>query len=166
MHGKKLTTCSDDDIFLSSGLGMNSAYQHFHIYAELRLGNSPASIAWYSNATDRPIKRLQRNLSLSLPSRRISLPSDSPCTLTATKNVFGRYLNGIDLGSVCSKAATTRTATGEFIHAEQSIALRSPLNYNAWSQAILDTFDVICADGMVVDPATKLCSFNASSRGG
>jgi len=143
LHGKQLTTCPDDDIFLSSGLG-----------------NSSASIAWYSNSTDRPIKRLRRNLSLSLPSRHISLPSDSPCTLTATKNVFGRYLNGVDLGSVCSKAATTRTATGEFIHAEQSIAVRSPLNYNAWSQAILDTFDAICADGMVVDPATKLCSFS------
>jgi hypothetical protein len=114
----------------------------------------------YSDATDRLVKRLQRNLSLSFPSRHISLPSDSPCTLTATKNIFGRYLNGIDLGSVCSKAATSRTATGEFVHAEQSIAVRSPLNYNAWSQAVLNTFNVTCADGMVIDPTTKLCRFN------
>lgn len=143
IHGKKLTTCADDDIFLSSGLG-----------------NSSASLAWYNDATDRPIKRLQQHLSLSFPSKHISLPSDSSCTLTATKNVIGRYLNGIDLGSVCNKTATSRTATGEFLHVEQSRAARSPLNYNAWSQAVLDTFDVTCADGMVVDPATKLCRFN------
>ena len=92
-------------------------------------------------------------------SNRISLPSDSPCILTATKNVVGRYLNGIDLGSVCNKVANSKTATGQFIHAEQSGSIRNPKNYNAWSQAVLDTFDVICADGMVLDPATKLCSF-------
>lgn len=126
----------------------------------LQPGNSSASLAWYSDATDRPIKRLQQNLSLSFPSKHISLPSDSNCTLTATKNVFGRYLNGIQSESVCSKAATRKTATGEFIHAEQSRAARSPVNYNAWSQAVLNTFDVICADGMVIDPTTKLCTFN------
>ena len=161
IHGKKLTTCPDDDIFLSAGLGMNSSYHFFfQIYTELQPGNSSASLAWYSDATDRPIKRLQQNLSLSFPSKHISLPSDSNCTLTATKNVFGRYLNGIQSESVCSKAATRRTATGEFIHAEQSRAARSPLNYNAWSQAVLNTFDAICADGMVIDPTTKLCTFN------
>ena len=130
------------------------------IYIELEPGNSSASLAWYNDATDRPIKRLQRNLRLSFPSKHISLPSDSPCSLTATKNVLGRYLNGIDLRSVCNEAATSRTTTGEFLHAEQSSAARSLSNYKAWSQAVLNTFDATCADGMVVDPVTKLCSFN------
>ncbi|KAF8805576.1 hypothetical protein BYT27DRAFT_7104300 [Phlegmacium glaucopus] len=143
IHGKGTKTCSNDDIFLSSGLGTSSA-----------------SLAWYSDSTDRPVKRLQRNLNLSFPSWHISLPSDSHCGLTATKNVFGRYLNGIDVGSVCNKAATNTTATGMFLHAEQGAAARSPLNYDAWSQAVLNTFAVTCADGMVVDPATKLCIFD------
>lgn len=99
-------------------------------------------------------------------SDRISLPSNSPCILTATKNVFGRYLNGIDLGTVCEKGATSITATGQFIHAEQSSAIRSPKNYNSWSQAVLNTFDAICADGMVLDPATKLCSFRVGETEG
>jgi len=158
MHGKSQKTCPDDDIFLSSGLGMTSSYPTlFQIYTELYPARSSASLAWYRDATDRPIKRLQRNLKSTF---HISLPSDSPCVLTATKNVFGRYLNGIDLGSVCNKGATNRTATGEFLHAEQSAAALSPLNYDVWSQAVLNTFDVTCADGMVVDSATKLCSFN------
>ena len=125
-------------------------------------GNSSASFAWYNDSTDLPVKRLRRNLSLFLESNRVSLPSDSPCILSATKNVIGRYLNGVDLGSVCKKDATSKTATGQFIHAEQSSAIRNPENYNAWSQAVLDTFDVVCAYGMVLDPTTKLCS----SRGG
>jgi len=141
MHGKSVTTCPYDDVFLSSGLG-----------------NSSASLAWYNDSTNRPVKRLRQNLSLFLQSNRVSLPSDSPCILTATKDVVGRYLNGIDLGSVCKKGATSKTATGQFIHAEQNSATRSPENYNAWSQAVLNTFDVICAEGMVLDPATKLCS--------
>jgi hypothetical protein len=116
-------------------------------------------LAWYDDIIDRPVKRLRRNLSLLLLSSRISLPSDSPCILTATKNVIGRYLNGIDLGSVCKKGATSKTATGQFIHAEQNSDIRDPKSYKAWSQAVLNTFDVICADGMVLDPATKLCSF-------
>lgn len=150
IHGKGLKTCPEDDIFLSSGLGRSSA-----------------SLAWYNDHTaDRPIKRLQRNLHFSFPSKRITLPSDSQtCILTATKNVFGRYLNGIDLDSICSKAATSKTATGQFINAEQSSVARSPSNYHAWSQAVLNTFDVICADGMVLDPTTQLCSFNRTTFG-
>ena len=35
-----------------------------------------------------------------------------------------------------------RTATGKFVHAEQSTDARSPLNYDVWSQAMLNTFDV------------------------
>lgn len=122
-------------------------------------GNSSASFAWYNDSTDLPVKRLRRNLSLFLESNRVSLPSDSHCILSATRNVIGRYLNGVDLGSVCKKGATSKTATGQFIHAEQNSATRNPENYNAWAQAVLNTFDVICAEGMVLDPATKLCSF-------
>ncbi|KAF8153794.1 hypothetical protein B0H34DRAFT_661500 [Crassisporium funariophilum] len=143
IHGKGASTCPLDDIFLSSGLG-----------------NSSASKSWYTDDTDRPVKRLQHNLRLSFPSWRVSLPSDSPCVLTATKNVVGRYLNGIDPSRVCSMSASSKMATGQFLHAEQSSLARSQEHYAAWSQAILKTFAVTCAEGMSVNHATGMCHFD------
>ncbi|KIM37757.1 hypothetical protein M413DRAFT_448272 [Hebeloma cylindrosporum] len=139
-HGKGPSTCASDDVFLSSGIG-----------------NSPASKTWYSDPTDRPIKRFQQNLQHAFPSWNINLPSDSNCPLTATKNVVGRHLNGIQVHNVCSKGATSRMATGEFVHAEQASLARDTRFYDGWSQAMIDTFDATCVDGMVVDPKTKMC---------
>ncbi|PPQ94226.1 hypothetical protein CVT25_006652 [Psilocybe cyanescens] len=134
LHGKGASTCSSDQIFLSSGIG-----------------NSSSSQAWYTDDVDRPIKRLQQNLQDNFPSWKISLPSDSTCPLTATKNVVGRYLNGIHIPRVCSTAATSKIATGEFLHAEQASLPRDPQHYDAWSRAVLETFDT-CADGMAMNP--------------
>ncbi|KAF4623310.1 hypothetical protein D9613_002302 [Agrocybe pediades] len=139
-HGKGTLTCASDHVFLSTGLG-----------------NSSSSQSWYTDNVDRPVKRLQRNLRHSFPSWTVSLPSDSQCPLTATKNVFGRHLNGIGVPHVCSKAATSRLATGEFIHAEQAPISRNPSHYEAWSKAVVDTFEATCSEGMVLDAETKLC---------
>uniref|UniRef100_A0A8H8CJZ2 3-beta hydroxysteroid dehydrogenase/isomerase domain-containing protein n=1 Tax=Psilocybe cubensis TaxID=181762 RepID=A0A8H8CJZ2_PSICU len=140
LHGKGSLKCPSDHIFLSSGIG-----------------NSSSSKAWYTDDIDRPIKRLQRTLKQSFPSWRVSLPSDSNCPLTATKNVVGRHINGIHIPRVCNRAATSKTATGEFLHAEQASLSRNPTNYDSWSRAVLEAFDASCADGMVVDSMTKLC---------
>jgi hypothetical protein len=140
MHGKGLQTCSSVDVFLSSGLGTSSA-----------------SKRWYTDDTDRPIKRLQRHLQEQFPGRNVSLPADSTCILTATKNVIGRALNGVSTNAVCRSAATASTASGEFLHAEQASGLRTPENYNAWARAVRDTFEPSCAEGMVVDKNTNLC---------
>jgi hypothetical protein len=120
-------------------------------------GNSTASKVWYSDLADRPVKRLQQNLRHAFPSWKINLPSDSNCSLTATKNVFGRYLNGIPEDHVCSKGATSRTATGEFVHAEQASLARDQRYYDQSTRAMMDTFDATCADGMAMDPRTKKC---------
>jgi len=121
------------------------------------VGNSPSSKAWYTDDIDRPVKRLQKNLRRFFPNSTISLPSESQCLLTATKNIFGRHLNGIDIPHVCSRAATSRVATGKFVHAEQGSISRSKLHYEAWSKAVLDTFDASCSDGMIMALDTKLC---------
>ncbi|KAJ3566746.1 hypothetical protein NP233_g6804 [Leucocoprinus birnbaumii] len=83
LHGKADTTCAKDTIFLSTGLG--SVHRN-----------------WYTDSVDRPIKRLKEQLlvafssdSSSMSPVTVSLPSDSKCPLTATKNVVGRYLNNI-----------------------------------------------------------------------
>ncbi|KAF5329605.1 hypothetical protein D9619_009405 [Psilocybe cf. subviscida] len=140
MHGKGRRTCASVDIFLSSGLG-----------------NSPSSKRWYTDDTDRPIKRLQGRLQEQFPERNVSLPADSSCILTATKNVVGRALNGVSTHAVCGMPATPLTASGEFLHAEQASGPRMPGNYQAWARAVRDTFEPSCAEGMVVDKDTKLC---------
>jgi len=113
---------------------------------------------WYLDQTDRPVKRLQRNLQHMFPSWKINLPSGSNCPLTATKNVVGRHLNGIQGHYVCSKGATSKMATGEFVHAEQASLARDQRYYDRWARAMMDTFDATCINGMVVDPKTKLCT--------
>ena len=126
-------------------------------FAHSLTGNSTASKAWYSNLTDRPVKRLQQNLQHAFPSWKVNLPSESNCPLTATKNVVGRHINGIPGHHVCSKGATNRTVTGEFVHAEQASLARDQRYYDRWSRAMMDTFDATCADGMAMDPRTKEC---------
>lgn len=120
-------------------------------------GNSLASKRWYTDDIDRPIKRLQRHLQEQFPERNISLPADSTCILTATKNVVGRALNGVSTHAVCRMAATPLTASGEFLHAEQGSGPRTPNNYDAWARAVRDTFLPSCAEGMIVDKETNLC---------
>ncbi|KAF8890827.1 hypothetical protein CPB84DRAFT_1784621 [Gymnopilus junonius] len=103
-HGKGASTCPGDDIFLSSGLG-----------------NSTASQSWYTDPTDRPVKRLHQNLQHFLPSSwKISMP----------------------------RAANTRTVTGEFVHAEQASTARRKEWYGAWVRAVEESFEVVCDAGL------------------
>ncbi|KAH7103044.1 hypothetical protein BKA62DRAFT_828961 [Auriculariales sp. MPI-PUGE-AT-0066] len=126
LHGKSSTTCTSDDIFLSSGLG-----------------NGTSSTTWYTDATYRPVKGLKAALlaSNAFPTSTISLPSDDPaCTLTATTNVFGRFLNGVAPANVCTTAATAAGASGRFVHAEQTSASRTVTAYVPWTNALQATF--------------------------
>ncbi|KAL1735552.1 hypothetical protein EV714DRAFT_280140 [Schizophyllum commune] len=106
LHGKAKTTCPQDVAFISSGLG-----------------HDPASLAWYLTQ-DLPTRRLQAALTDAFPTWNISLPTDSPCILTASKTVFGKYVNGVPLGELCGTDATPEGATGQFVHVEQAIESR------------------------------------------
>ncbi|KAL1759511.1 hypothetical protein FB107DRAFT_287724 [Schizophyllum commune] len=111
LHGKAKTTCPQDMAFISSGLG-----------------HDPASLAWYLQ-TDLPARRLQAALTDAFPTWNISLPTDSPCILTASKTVFGKYVNGVPLGELCGTDATPEGATGQFVHVEQAIEAREERVY-------------------------------------
>lgn len=87
----------------------------------------------------------------------ISLPSDSSCSLIATKNVVGRFLNGIADFQVCSHGSNARLATGVFVHIEQGTASRAESTYEAWSMALTKTFDAACDMDMTVHPASNRC---------
>ncbi|KAL1682748.1 hypothetical protein EV122DRAFT_287016 [Schizophyllum commune] len=106
LHGKAKTTCPQDVAFISSGLG-----------------HDPASLAWYLR-TNLPARRLQAALTDAFPTWNISLPTDSPCILTASKTVFGKYVNGVPIDELCGTDATPEGATGAFVHVEQAIESR------------------------------------------
>jgi len=128
-HGKAATTCAQDGIFLSTGL---------------------ANGTWYTDGVDRPIKRLKEQLNIAFNSGAstaapltISLPSDSKCTLTATKNVVGRYLNNYYTTSshdVCTQSSDPGFTRGVFIDVEQAAVARSASTRGAWVQALKATF--------------------------
>ena len=88
------------------------------------------------------MKALKTNLlaSNAFMGSNITLPSDSPCILTATTNILGRFLNGVALGSVCGTGATASTATGRFVHVEQEAAARASTVYTKWENALKATF--------------------------
>ncbi|KAG5651064.1 hypothetical protein H0H81_009999 [Sphagnurus paluster] len=121
-HGKGPSTCPADHIFLSTGLSNN---------------------AWYGDSVTRPVKRLKAQLQLTFPTWNISLPIDSACTLTATKNVVGRFLNGIQDDSVCTTASMASLVQGTFVHIEQAAISRLSTAYDAWGRALGNAFEVI-----------------------
>ncbi|KAF6756231.1 hypothetical protein DFP72DRAFT_1067038 [Ephemerocybe angulata] len=136
MHGKGSKTCANDQVFLSTGLKDNP---------------------WYTSPADYPIKRLKKNLEEVFQGWTISLPSDSKCTLTASGNVGGRFINQVPRSHVCSTPTTPDQVKGEFIHIEQAIESRRSNVYRQWAQAVKRTFETTCARDMDLHPTTLLC---------
>ncbi|KAL0064180.1 hypothetical protein AAF712_008902 [Marasmius tenuissimus] len=106
------------------------------------VSRSASSVAWYTDNIDRPIKRIQKNIRQANPSWNASLPSDSDCSLTATLNVFGRFINGVEESLVCEEGATAQLATGEFVHIEQAKGARQSDAYEGWIGAFNASFPV------------------------
>ncbi|KAF9026156.1 hypothetical protein BDZ89DRAFT_1067826 [Hymenopellis radicata] len=121
LHGKASTSCSTVDMMVSAGLGSSDA-------------------EWYLDDVDRPAKRLRRELQASFPTYNVSLPSDTTCSLTATKNVFARLLNGVAESEVCIEAATADKATGQFVHVEQAYHATLADTFDGWARALVATF--------------------------
>jgi hypothetical protein len=76
----------------------------------------------------------------SFPDWTITTPLESQCSLTATGNVFGRYVNGVQEADVCLQEADPQNAVGDFIHIEQAAASRNANAYNGWVAAISATY--------------------------
>ncbi|UQA54896.1 fibronectin type III domain-containing protein [Polyangium aurulentum] len=80
---------------------------------------------------------LQKNASLHNPTWVVGVPGGAACDLDATDNVAGRFLNGVPLASTCSTEAGS--ATGEFLHVEQHMALRAA---SGWIAPVAETFPI------------------------
>lgn len=123
-HGEASSLCSATSIFLSAGLGTSSE-----------------SLEFYKN-NNLPVQRLKNRLrEVFAGSLSINTPLDDKlCKLTAGSNVFGRVLNGVPIGQECQLSANAASATGYFIHAEQSMEARTASAYNNWADAITNVF--------------------------
>ncbi len=103
---------------------------------------------WYTDEVDRPVKRLKKQLNLAFNSESstttpvtITLPSDSGCVLTATKNVVGRYLNNQPSSrAVCTRNSDPNLTQGVFIHIEQAAVARNKAARGALAKALKNTF--------------------------
>ncbi|KAF8634723.1 hypothetical protein AX15_000739 [Amanita polypyramis BW_CC] len=124
-HGKGKRTCRTDQVFLSAGLG-----------------RSPASLSWYTDPfhASLPIHKLLTQIKEHFPLWNATTPASlhSSCSLTATKNIIGRLINGVPQDKVCTQAATAENATGLFVHIEQDIDARKSENWETWAQVVSD----------------------------
>ncbi|KAI9450932.1 hypothetical protein BJY52DRAFT_1125582 [Lactarius psammicola] len=132
------TSCPSDTVFLSAGIG---------------------SVDWYTYYS--PVVRIKNQLDITFPpgpSWTNSLPSTSPCGLTATQNIFGRLLNGIDESLVCRDGSDAARVTGQFVHIEQTDGALTSANYGTkFATAVNRAMCTTCKKAMHMDPITLLC---------
>ncbi|PPQ99979.1 hypothetical protein CVT24_009558 [Panaeolus cyanescens] len=122
-HGKGSSSCAADNVFMSSGLATGSCY----------------------SSSSLPINRIKAQLNSVFPTGTHATPADDPvCTLTATRNLFGRIVNNVPAASVCTTAASSSGCGGanfgQFVHIEQESAYRNSVNYNNWANVITNAF--------------------------
>lgn len=91
------------------------------------------------------MNRIKGQLNTVFPTGTHATPADDPaCTLTATRNLFGRLVNNVAAGSVCTTAASSfgcgGANFGQFVHIEQELAYRNSVNYNNWANVITNAF--------------------------
>ena len=144
MYAKKLTICPDDDVLLSSGLGMNlilsSLFQINTKPNPLKIPrNSSASLAWYNDTTNRLIKMPTTKLepTLLLLSDRISLPFDKS---------LHTHIHQKRLWSL-----SERNRFGDCMRQKRNCHRAVRLCGTEWRYSFLD-------------PATKLCSFREGEK--
>jgi hypothetical protein len=127
---RKWASCPQHDVFCSSGPG-----------------NGPASHDWYHGSVIHPVRRLKEALDVRLPplpNTTHGMPSVvNDCQLTATKNIFGRVVNGKVPPTHCTASAALSDVTGEFIHIEQTTSLIQEDHFAAWAEALSDTFPAL-----------------------
>lgn len=133
------------------GMGTNTGCPDVNVYITHGSADSPQT-------TD-SIVTLRDELRDLQPSWAVAVPGeDSPlvCGKNGTKNVQGRYLNGLDESEVCDEEVDPVGYSGKFIHIEQHpdgdlTGFRSPA---IWIEALKNTFPPLTAP-----PSTTAISF-------
>ncbi|WP_437303309.1 hypothetical protein [Sorangium sp. So ce388] len=109
-HGMAENTCSDVDVYLSHGMDV-----------------APVE-------GDKALE-LRDRLRAHHPTWQVGVPGAGVCSLNATTNVQGRFLNGVPASRVCGTPAASYT--GRFLSVEQDPDFRDPDN---WIAAVLETW--------------------------
>lgn len=113
-HGMASSSCVGVDVYLTQGSGT------------LALDTAGALMG------------LQTALVDKWSTWQVTIPGDAPtCNLSGGSNVQGRLKNGVPAEQVCTQAAVVSDISGTFIHIEQKIAFRDPLD---WVGALEEVF--------------------------
>ena len=72
----------------------------------------------------------------------VTIPTSphSTCSLTGTKDIIGRLINGVPEDRVCTEFATVEGATGAFVQIEEDIEARKKGAWATWVSAFLNAF--------------------------
>lgn len=108
MHVKSNSTCKED-VFISTGLGK--------VFKWLYLKHREWPIVKF-------VESIEKSGVYS-----VGTPYTSECILAATKNIFGRLVNGMKECDCESGTFDTNDIKGNFIHIEQSFHLVENLNF-------------------------------------
>lgn len=127
-HGKREENCANSTVFASGGFG-------------------PTAAAFHAR-NDTALAAVVRQLEVALPpGMTVHTPAtDAGCILSATRNVFGRAVNGVPRKDVCTTAASEEppgeaqasasVCFGRFVHVEQSAATRGQEAWDTWAQVL------------------------------
>jgi len=110
----------------------------------LHLGRDPASQLWYDDCDhdDFPVHRLADELREQFEWWNVTIPTSphSTCSLTGTKDIIGRLINGVPEDRVCTEFATVEGASGAFVQIAEDIEARKKDAWPTWASAFLDAF--------------------------
>uniref|UniRef100_A0A183CNQ7 Uncharacterized protein n=1 Tax=Globodera pallida TaxID=36090 RepID=A0A183CNQ7_GLOPA len=119
-HGMAQTSCEGASAFVSAG-----ASRGHPIYAK------PGAA----------LNRLVNTVNSLLGKNAVTTPDTEPkCRLVASKNIFGRMINGVPIGRECNTAAQTKDVKGKFIHVEQKSELYN--DWETWTTALKKVFPI------------------------
>jgi len=115
-HGMGTNTCPGVDGFFSDGNG-----------------KAPVSLQ---------VNELRNNFKYQsgISGNVLQLVGEDDCKMKGTRNIQGRYLNGVSKSQLCSFSTTPSKYEGKFIQIEQTLNVRNSQYYEAWANAVTDTF--------------------------
>ncbi|CAI4229563.1 unnamed protein product [Auanema sp. JU1783] len=109
-HGMAETSCQND-VFISAGSRDSQVYSR-----------------------DIPAVKIRDAFNQLEKQMKSTTPDIDKCRLTASTNVFGRYLNGVPPANVCERSAKAENIQGTFVHIEQKRQARDALKL--WNDVI------------------------------
>ncbi|GIL88305.1 hypothetical protein Vretifemale_16223 [Volvox reticuliferus] len=155
LHGKAPESCPGSTVFASGGFGSNATVFYGHsdtAVAGLAAALKDATATAAATAAVTVTATVTAGFldgghggESGAESWAVHTPLDDlRCVLTATRNVFGRVVNGVARADACTRSADEGVAAGggrrdcfgAFVHVEQAEAARAPEAWHVWTTAL------------------------------